>query len=87
MAVVVIATLTIISFIYWGAGTSRMGGGGGAGRGDYGSIYGHKVTEQAFHEAANELFLLYWFQLANGPTTIPISMKPRCNGKFISGSC
>jgi hypothetical protein len=58
----VIATLTIISFIYWGAGTSRVDSNGGVrARGDYGTIYGHKITEQAFFEARNEFFLFYWF--------------------------
>jgi hypothetical protein len=59
----VIATLTIISFIYWGASPSRLGDNGrGRVRGDYGSIYGHKITEQAFFEARNNFFLLYWFR-------------------------
>ena len=59
----VIATLTIISFIYWGAGPSLVGdNGGGRGRGDYGTIYGHTITEQAFFEARNNFFLLYWFR-------------------------
>jgi hypothetical protein len=59
----IIAGLTIISFIYWGAGTSRMRGDGReVARGDYGSIYGHKITEQAFFEARNEFFLFYWFR-------------------------
>jgi hypothetical protein len=59
----VIATLTIISFIYWGAGPSRIGDDrGGRVSGDYGSIYGHKITEQAFFEARNNFFLLYWFR-------------------------
>ena len=61
----VIATLTIISFIYWGAGPSRLGGGGGGGGrapGDYGTIYGHKVTERAYRDAQTGFILFYFFR-------------------------
>jgi len=58
-----IAGATIISFIYWGSGTSRMSGDGQGGvRGDYGTIYGRKVTEQAHRNAQVEFMLFYWFR-------------------------
>src|SRR5208283_2397100 len=65
----VIITATVISFIYWGAGPSRMGGGsdGRAASGDFGSIYGHKVTQQAFVDARNNFYLFYWFRFGEWP--------------------
>jgi hypothetical protein len=49
----IIIVATVISFVYWGAGPSRMGGGndGRVASGDFGSISGHKVTQQAFIDA------------------------------------
>jgi len=57
----VIIIATVISFIYWGAGTSRMSSDRGMVRQNFGSIYGHKVTEQAYYEARNDFYLFYWF--------------------------
>ena len=55
--------LTAISFVFWGVNTSRLGNGNGAGGSDnYGMIYGHKITPQAFYDAKNEFDLLYWFR-------------------------
>jgi hypothetical protein len=65
----VIIAATVISFIYWGAGPSRMGG-GGDGRvasSDFGTIYGHKVTQQAFIDARNGFDLFYWFRTGEWP--------------------
>jgi len=61
---VIIIFATVVSFVYWGAGPSRLGGDGG-GRsvsGNFGTIYGHKITQQDFDEARNEFYILYWFQ-------------------------
>jgi SurA N-terminal domain len=65
----VIIAATVISFIFWGAGPSRMGG-GGDGRvasSDFGTIYGHKVTQQAFIDARNGFDLFYWFRTGEWP--------------------
>jgi parvulin-like peptidyl-prolyl isomerase len=69
----VIITATVISFIYWGAGTSRMGDGSGGrvASGDFGSIYGHKVTQQAFIDARNSFHLFYWFRAGEWPDKNP----------------
>jgi len=59
----IIIVATIISFVFWGAGPSRMGGGGSGrgGIGDLGTVYGHKVTPEAFRDAQVEFLLSYWF--------------------------
>ena len=69
----VIITATVISFIYWGAGPSRMGGGSGGrvASGDFGSIYGHKITQQAFIDARNNFYLFYWFRSGEWPGKNP----------------
>ncbi len=69
----VIIIATVISFIYWGAGPSRMGGGAGGivAGGDFGSIYGHKVTQQAFIDTRNDFYLFYWFHSGEWPDKNP----------------
>jgi parvulin-like peptidyl-prolyl isomerase len=65
----VIIAATVISFIFWGAGPSRMGGGsdGRVASSDFGTIYGHKVTQQAFIDARNGFDLFYWFRTGEWP--------------------
>jgi hypothetical protein len=63
---VVIITLTVISFIYWGAAPSQRGGGGGRG-GDFGSINGQIITQQQFLNALNEFKLFYLFRYGTWP--------------------
>ena len=72
----VIITATVISFIYWGAGPSRLGGGGRVASGDFGSIYGHKVTQQAFIDARNDFYLFYWFRSGEWPDKNPNFSEP-----------
>jgi hypothetical protein len=63
---VVIITLTVISFIYWGAAPSRMNGGGRDG-GDFGSINGKKITQQEYADAFNAFKLFYLFHYGTWP--------------------
>ncbi len=63
---VVIITLTVISFIYWGAAPAQRGGNGRAG-GDFGSVYGQKITQQEFVQAFNEFKLFYLFNYGTWP--------------------
>jgi parvulin-like peptidyl-prolyl isomerase len=65
--------ITAISFVYWGAAPSRMGGGSGGrvASGDFGSIYGHKITQQAFIDARNNFYLFYWFRAGEWPGKNP----------------
>ncbi len=74
----VIIAATVISFIYWGAGPSRMGGSGDgrASNFDFGSIYGHKVTQQAFIDARNYFDLFYWFRSGEWPDKNPNFSEP-----------
>jgi peptidyl-prolyl cis-trans isomerase D len=69
----VIITATVISFIWWGTGPSGTGrgDGGGTATGDFGSIYGHKITQQAFIDARNEFYLFYWFRAGEWPDKNP----------------
>jgi len=54
----VVAGLTIISFVWWGANPgTRNGGGRYAG---YGTIYGQPVTRQQFAAAQRDFYLYYW---------------------------
>jgi len=74
----IIIVATVISFVYWGAGPSRMGGGNGSGTatGDFGSISGHKVTQQAFIDARNDFYLFYWFRSGEWPDKNPNFSEP-----------
>jgi hypothetical protein len=70
----VIIIATVVSFVYWGAGPSRLGSGGSGGRvasGDYGTIYGHKVTQEAFFNARNLFFISFWFRYGEWPDKNP----------------
>ena len=64
---VVIITLTVISFIYWGAAPSGVNRNGGRASGDFGSINGKKITQPEFQQAFNEFKLSYLFQRHTWP--------------------
>lgn len=62
----VVATLTIISFIWWGASPgTRNGGGRNAG---YGSLYGKPVTRDEFNDAQREFDIYWWRRNGDFPT-------------------
>jgi hypothetical protein len=62
----VVALLTIISFIYWGAspgtrnGSSRYSG--------YGTIYGKQITAEEYAQAEREFLIFYWERNHQFPT-------------------
>jgi hypothetical protein len=60
-----IITATIISFLGWNI-NSRMGGTGGR-TGDFGSVYGKKITQQQYLDARNEFKLFYLFHYSQWP--------------------
>jgi len=65
-----IAGLTIISFIYWGAGPTARTGGGRA-IGDFGTIYGRKITQEDYVEARNEYYIFYLIHYGGWPDKNP----------------
>ncbi len=68
----IIIVATVISFVYWGAGPSRMGrGGDDFTSGNYGSIYGHKITPEAFRSAQIGFYFFYWFRSGEWPDKNP----------------
>ncbi|HEY3762144.1 MAG TPA: peptidylprolyl isomerase [Verrucomicrobiae bacterium] len=77
---VIIIIAIVISFIWWGAAVpSHNSGSGGIAAGDYGTIYGEKVTQQEYLDAKNDFYLYYWlhngFQWPNqDPNLTPLQM-------------
>ena len=58
---ILIAALTIISFVvFMGAGPVQSGGGGSAN--PLGSIYGRPVKAREYTEARNTFFINYWLR-------------------------
>ena len=47
----VIIFATVVSFVYWGANTSRLGSGAGGRQGDLGTINGERVTVDTYASA------------------------------------
>ncbi|HZF00796.1 MAG TPA: SurA N-terminal domain-containing protein [Methylomirabilota bacterium] len=67
---IIAMAVTAISFVtFMGSGPSRNGGGGATG--DFGSIYGHKITQRDYVNAQNEFKLFYFFQNLQWPANIP----------------
>jgi hypothetical protein len=65
---VVIITLTVVSFIYWGAAPAQRGGGiGNSGTNDLGTLYGKKIIAREYQEAFNEFKLFYLFNYGTWP--------------------
>ena len=57
----IIAGLTIISFVWFmGSAPSRSAARSGGSAGDFGTIYGRRVTQQDYVRARNEFSLFYW---------------------------
>jgi hypothetical protein len=63
----VIAGLTIITFLYWGAAPATRNSGGVGGGSDFGSLYGRKITQQDYVNSRNEFYLFYWFRNHDWP--------------------
>src|SRR5947207_11124223 len=62
--------ITAVSFVtFMGSGPSRNGSGGATG--DFGSIYGHKITQKDYINARNEFYLFHFFQNLQWPGNIP----------------
>jgi hypothetical protein len=61
----VIVTLTIISFLYWGASPAERYNHGR--NGGYGTIYGHAVTPEMYIQAKQQFRLYYWMRTGQFP--------------------
>ncbi|HVU09404.1 MAG TPA: SurA N-terminal domain-containing protein [Verrucomicrobiae bacterium] len=64
-------SITVISFLFWNIGPSMRNNGGPAASNDLGSIYGKKVSPQAFDEMRNEVYLFYLFNTGEWPDKNP----------------
>ncbi len=69
----VVAGLTVISFIWWGAAPASRNGPGGTG--EFGVIYGHKITPQEFADAKNEFYLFYFLHYGEWPDRANLKEK------------
>jgi hypothetical protein len=67
----IIIVATVISFVFWGATPSRMGRGADYTSGDLGSIYGHKITPEAYRNAQAGFYFFYWFRTGEWPDKNP----------------
>jgi hypothetical protein len=61
-----IITLTIISFVWWGASPATRNGAGGAA--EFGTIYGREVTRDDYLKARAEYSIWYWFRNHQWPS-------------------
>ncbi|MGD0744203.1 MAG: SurA N-terminal domain-containing protein [Verrucomicrobiota bacterium] len=68
-AIIIVAT--IISFVFWGAGPSRISGGGGRSSNDFGKIYGRKITLEDYVEARREFYIFYRIHYNEWPDKNP----------------
>lgn len=69
---VVIIAATIVSFVYWGVGSSQRSN-GPTGEADLGAIYGKKVTPEQLYDAKKDFYISYWFHSGNWPDPTSIS--------------
>ncbi len=53
--------------MFWGVGPSRQGRGADYTSGDLGSIYGHKITAEAYRAAQAGFYLSSWFRTGEWP--------------------
>jgi len=58
--------ITCITFVFWGVGPTVHSGGGRA-VGDFGTIYGRKITQQDYVEGRNEFYLFYRLHYGEWP--------------------
>ena len=66
----IIATLTIISFLWWGAAPASRNSGGGRG-GDLGTIGDQKVTPDEYAMGEREVYIYHWFRYHQWPDRDP----------------
>jgi hypothetical protein len=67
----VIIVATVVSFVFWGASPSRLGRGADYASGNFGAIYGHKITPEVYRSAQAGFYLYYWFHAGEWPDKNP----------------
>ena len=69
---IIALAITSISFVtFMGSGPSRTGSWGRSDNSDYGKIYGHQITPDAFRGAEAEVYLDYFFKTGGWPEKNP----------------
>ncbi|HEY5298387.1 MAG TPA: peptidyl-prolyl cis-trans isomerase [Verrucomicrobiae bacterium] len=63
----VIAALTIISFVYYFNPSQRMSSGNGGGSSNFGSIYGQQISLDEYQSAQREFYIFYLFHNGTWP--------------------
>jgi hypothetical protein len=72
---IVVATLTIISFVaFMGSAPTKSGGGASVSNG-FGTIYGQEVKQQDFLRTQNEFFIFYWAHYGQWPEKAGLSRE------------
>ncbi len=72
---ILIAGLTIISFVMFMGSGPMKGGGGARGSGGYGTIYGKPVTEQDYARAQAGYFIYHWLRAGQWPDKAGVSRE------------
>lgn len=63
---IIAMAVTCVSFVFWGAAPGTRGA-GGSGTGSLGTIYGKKITPQAYANAVSDFKLFYFFHNGTWP--------------------
>ncbi|MGH7951791.1 MAG: SurA N-terminal domain-containing protein [Limisphaerales bacterium] len=69
----IIIAATIISFVFFFSPNQRMNRGGGGGSVNLGTLYGHKISQDAYTSAQNEFRLFYLFHYGTWPEKNSVS--------------
>src|SRR5208283_4277754 len=67
---IVAMAITCITFVFWGVGPTVHSGAGRA-VGDFGMIYGRKITQEDYVEGRNEYFIFYRIHYGEWPDKNP----------------
>jgi len=63
--------VTCITFVFWGVGPARVGNGSGGGGGEFGTIYGHKLTQQDFIMGKRVYYIFFRIHYGEWPDKNP----------------
>jgi hypothetical protein len=81
---IIIAGLTIISFVvFMGSGPVNKGGGGGSQSGGNGTLYGKPITAVDFARAQAEFYIYYWMHYNQWPNQAGVSSQDMARDIYI----